>query len=80
MSKKKKYCLVAEVERTVIDTVLIRVEAETQSEAYATAHRALEVFPKPHGEDGVDFCYVENRENLGSKVVNLQESKEQFLA
>lgn len=72
-----KYPLIATVDRTVTDVIRMSVEADDENEAYLIARRVLEKFPQPHSEEGVVFCYVENRHYHEPDLVDIVEPGEQ---
>lgn len=69
----KKYPLVAVVDRTVTDIISLTVEAESESAAYEIAGRVLEKFPHPHNEEGVSFCFVEQRKYHDPELMDLRD-------
>lgn len=73
MPKKIRYT--AKVRRTVIDTVSLVVTAEDTQEGYQLAREVLKVFPDVHGVDGVNYCYIENRENISSTLLEIKKER-----
>lgn len=66
------YPLAAVTTRTVTDTVLLKVKAESLEEARNKAMAALRFYPDGHDEDGIDYCYINNRENGQAEVHSLE--------
>lgn len=64
--------LVAVTTRVVTDTILLRVKASTLEEARDKAMVVLKRYPDAHEEDGVDYVYINNRENGESEVHSLE--------
>lgn len=67
-----RFPLVATVHRTVTDTVTLIVEAENEFEAFVTAEAVLEKFPDEHGEEGVPYCYIEDRTYNSAEVLKIE--------
>lgn len=65
----KTFELSALVKRTVYDTVLLKVEADNINDAYGKAEAVLEIFPDPHDEQGINYCYIEKREQQDRATV-----------
>lgn len=66
-----KFPLTAIVSRTVIDTVSIDVEADTEEQATEVARKVLKVFPRAYDQDGVTYCYIEHRDNAHGEVLEI---------
>ena len=75
-----KVPFVAKVQRVVVDTVLLNVEADSAAKAVAKAERVLHRYPASHEETGVDYCYVENRDTLEATVLSVEERKDTNVA
>lgn len=68
----EQYNYRATVERTVVDTISLTVRTDKGSEdARAKAEEVLASFPSNNKIDYVPYCYIENRQNLKSKIVGL---------
>lgn len=72
MPVKHTFPLVATVERTVVDTISLRVEAISLDEAAEKAKQVVEKLPNAHEVDGVDYCYVENRVNKDAVTLSVE--------
>ena len=68
-----KYKYKALVKRICTDVVSVHVDADNDEEAVSKALNALETFPDKHYEDGVDYCWIENREYHVNEVLKLEE-------
>jgi hypothetical protein len=68
----KRYYYTATVERTVVDTINLCVEAIDDDDAYKIVAKAVEVFPEPLGHDNIKHMYVDNRQSLSSKLIDLE--------
>ncbi len=64
--------LAAVTTRQVTDTLQLKVAAETLEEARNKAMEVLRYYPSPHNVEGVDRCYINNRENGPSEVHSLE--------
>lgn len=67
-----KFYFSADVERNVIDSVTISVEAESLGEAQSKAIEVAETYPKAHYIEGVPHFYIENRKIIGSSVIDME--------
>lgn len=63
--------MVAVVRRTILDNVRFTVRAKNPDDAYSKAKEFLAEFPNKTFVDGVDWAFIENRENLESEVLDL---------
>lgn len=72
-----KFKYTALVERTVKDTVTLRIDAESEVHAQAIAEGVLSKFPEPHSEDefAVRYCYIDNRDYGTPKILSMEESR-----
>ena len=68
----KHYYYTVTVERTVVDTINLSVEAEDETEAYKTIQKAVKQFPAPLENDKIKHMYVENRETISSQLLDLE--------
>ncbi len=68
----KRFYYTATVERTVLDTINVCVEAKTNVEAHKIVTKALEQFPDPVDGDSVKHMYIDNRDNKSCKLVDLE--------
>lgn len=68
------YPLIAQVKKIVIDTVTMNVQADCELEAFYIAEKALAKFPEAHDEEGISYCYIENRETIHSEVIDIKEN------
>lgn len=71
-----KYELEARVKRVVLDTITLSVVADSEAEARNKAYRVLEDYPEPHDEEGVPYCFIEDRENCESSITSVTILKE----
>lgn len=68
----KRLYYTATVERRVVDTINLCVEAEDSVEAHKIVSKAVEAFPEPVDGDSVKHMYIENRVNLSNKLIDLE--------
>lgn len=68
-----KVKLKAVVQRTVLDTIFVKVDAPNVDTAKAIAAEALKYYPKAHELPEVGYIYVENRDSLDTQVVSIEE-------
>lgn len=68
------YPLIAKVKKIVIDTVTLNVKADSELEAFYVAEKALAKFPAEHSEEGISYCYIENRETLDTEILEIMEN------
>jgi len=68
----RKFPFRAVVKRVVTDDILVHVKADTEEEAYSKAMEFLHIFPQPSDIEGVDFAYIENRDQSDATVVALE--------
>ena len=68
------YPLIAKVKKIVVDTVTLNVKADSELEAFYIAEKALAKFPEEHDEEGISYCYVENRETLDTEILEIMEN------
>lgn len=67
-----RFPLVATVTRRVTDTVTLIVEADNEFEAFVKAEDALEKFPDAHFEEGIPYCYIEDRTYNDAEVLKIE--------
>lgn len=72
---KRPYAFAAIVRRTVLDNIRFTVRAPNAEEARDKAEKFLSQFPDKTTVDGIDYAYIENRENMESEVVDLSPDK-----
>lgn len=68
----KRYYYTATVERTVVDTINLCVEANDSTDAHKIIDKAVQQFPEPLDHDKIKHMYVDNRVNLSSKLIDLE--------
>lgn len=68
---ERPYHFVAVVRRVVMDNIRLTVRAENPIVGRDKAEKFLSVFPEPSDVEGVDYGYIENRENLDTEVLDL---------
>ena len=68
----KRFYYTATVERSVVDTINLCVEAQNTTEAHKIITKAIQQFPDPVDGDSVKHMYVDNRENKSCKLVDLE--------
>jgi len=78
--KPKTYLLRAVVARTNLDTIDLTVHAPDEHTAYSIARQVLDKFPEPHGEDGVPFCFIREREYGRPELLSLLEQEDEGAA
>lgn len=61
------------VKRTVIDTITVRVKVEDETEVPEKASLVLASFPKEHHQEGASYCYIENRDNVDTEVLEIKD-------
>lgn len=66
-----RFAFSALVAREVMDTISIDVEADTEEQAIEVVKKVLRSFPDRHSEEGVSYCYVENRDNGYGEVLEI---------
>lgn len=70
----------ASVRKTVLDNVILTVQAENEKDALAMATRALEEYPGSITGGSVPFFYVENRETEDTVIANIEIRKDVIVA
>ncbi len=73
----QRYFLLAEVKHRITDVITLTVEAESEEEAFAKAKEVLEVFPRPVEQEGVPYCYIENRFFEDTEVTSIENMKKE---
>jgi hypothetical protein len=68
----EKFQLLGRVKHSITDVVTMTVEADSEEEAMNKARRVLELFPRPHTENGVPYCYIEHRVYNDTEVEHLE--------
>jgi len=68
----KTYDFIGKVSRTILDTVLVRVRADSFEEAQDKAEEAVSSHPHVTVDD-IPYCYIEQREYSQSDVLDLTE-------
>lgn len=68
------YPLIAKVKRIVVDTITLNIRADSELEAFFIAEKALVKFPGPHSEEGISYCYIEDRETVDAEVLEIKEN------
>lgn len=76
----QKFALEAKTKRVVTDTVSLHVEAKNYADAVAIAERALSRFPDPHYEEGINYCFVEHRDNGPAEVLEINQEEDRGAA
>lgn len=67
------YQFTAKVERTVLDTIHIKVEASSRDIAKKKAERVLSSFPEEHTTSKVPYCYIADRVQADVEVLSVEE-------
>lgn len=67
---ERLYPFVAVVRRIVMDNMRFTVRADTVEEARSKAKSFLQDFPDASEVDGIDYAYIDNRENLDVEVLD----------
>lgn len=75
-----KFQFTGKVRRVVEDTISVVVDSDTETDAYEKAEKVLKMFPKEHTEEGVPFCYIENRDYLETEVIDLDMREDKGVA
>jgi len=68
----QQYPMTAKVQRIVTDTISLKVEAENESQAILKAIKVLEQFPSEVTGEGVNYMYIENREQDNVTVLDIE--------
>ena len=71
MARERPYAFSAVVRRVVLDNIRLTVRAENPNVAHDKAREFLADFPEESSVEGVDYAYIENRENMSSEVLDL---------
>ena len=61
----------AVVRRTVLDNIRCTVRASNPEEAKDKAREFLSQYPEESNVEGVDYAYIDNRENMSAEVLDL---------
>ena len=72
MAKERPYPFVSVVRRVVLDNIRLTVRAENPKVAKEKAKKFLSEYPSKSYVEGVDYAFIENRENLDSEVLDLE--------
>lgn len=75
MAKPRPYSFAAVVRRVVLDNVTVSAWGANPEEARDRAKVFLSTFPEPTDGEGVDYAFIDNRENLDAEVLELELSR-----
>lgn len=71
MAKPRPFTFAAVVRRTVMDNISLTAWGLNPEEARERAREFLKDFPEKSYVEGVDYAFIENRENLDAEVLDL---------
>lgn len=69
----KRFNYEATVERTVVDTITVSVDAADETEARKIVERGVQVYPDAITNDRIKYMYTENRQNIGINILDLEQ-------
>ena len=70
--ENRKYFYTLEVERAIMDTVTVAVDAGSEDVAREIAMDVAKTYPQAHTQQGVSHIYTENRNILESRVFDIE--------
>lgn len=68
----KRFYFTVNVEQSFLDEVSVCVEAQSPAKAQEIIVEAMREFPQAVSHDRIKHMYVENREKLSTKVVDMK--------